>query len=190
MLVSDVNVNNSASQINYKKSEISTSFSGLFKTKKDEHVDSKPETVSSVDKTLKSDANFKPKFKKEILPSGQEYTSFNVADNLTESDKTYLKSLGWPTATASGVNELANWIAFDRVDGSLTGPVTKDYLLGDKSKGIAGLVDRLQGEGPEFKKLCQMFLHIMDLSTQENLGDLTSLASTLLKTIDQSMKSV
>lgn len=121
--------------------------------------------------------DFKPVFKKEILPSGQEYTSFNVEDNLTESDKTYLKSLGWPTAEYSKVNYLASWIASDLVDGYLTGPVTKEYLLGDKSKGIAGLVDRLQGEDPEFKKLCQIFLHNMDLSDQDNLGGGADVAS-------------
>ncbi|WNU98963.1 hypothetical protein RS584_14670 [Enterobacter sp. DTU_2021_1002640_1_SI_PRY_ASU_LCPMC_013] len=190
MLVSDVNVNNSASQINYKKSEISTSFSGLFKTMKDELVDSKPKTVSAVDKTLKSDADFKPTYKKEILPCGHEFTSYKVEDNLTESDKTYLKTLGWPTDEFSGVNMLASMIASDRVDGYLTGPVTKDYLLGNENKGVSGLVGRWQEGGSEFKKLCQAFLHNMDLNTQQNLGDQTSLASTLLKTIDQSMKSV
>lgn len=184
MLVSDISSLTSTYQCNNKKNDSNVSFADLFKSVQSESTVNKSQAAVSGGEILKNDADFKPKFKKEILPSGQEYTSFNVEDNLTESDKIYLKSLGWPTATASAVNELANWIAFDRVDGSLTGPVTKDYLLGDKSKGIAGLVDRLQGEGQDFKKLCEEFL-----SNQGGGDDHMSLSSTLLETIAQSMKS-
>ncbi|RXS80569.1 hypothetical protein [Geobacillus sp. PK12] len=129
---------------------------------------SQSETDNVDNKTLKNDADFQPKITTGFFPSGQAYTFFNVEDNLTGSDKAYLKSLGWPTAEYSDVNVLASNIAQDRVDGTLKGSLTKEYLFGDSEKGLAGLVERMQGMSSDFSELC----------------------STLLKTINQGIQNV
>ncbi|AOR64100.1 hypothetical protein KU73_12050 [Pectobacterium wasabiae] len=126
----------------------------------------KSEAVNIDNKKLNNDADFQPKITTGFFPSGQEYTFFNVEDNLTGSDKAYLKSLGWPTSEYSDVNVLASNIAQDRVDGTLKGSMTKEYLFGDREKGLAGLVERMQGMESDFRGLCTTLLKTIDQGTQ------------------------
>ncbi|MDR2326819.1 MAG: hypothetical protein LBE51_15655 [Acidovorax sp.] len=58
---------------------------------------------------------------------------------LTPEDKLLT---GWPTNHDAKAQEIAMFIAMDRADGYLKGPVTQDYLLGNSAKGLVGLADR------------------------------------------------
>lgn len=163
MQLSTINGLNSSSLNNQKtKENAEISFSEILKSSQVTSDTNLLSTASSAENTPPGDSEFQPKFTTGILPSGHVYTSFNIEDNLTDSDKAYLKSLGWPTAGYSDLNFLASNIAQDRIDGTLKGPLTKEYLFGDKDKDLVGLVDRLQGMGSEFKELCSTLLKIVD----------------------------
>ncbi|ELV3007910.1 MULTISPECIES: hypothetical protein [Pseudomonadota] len=60
---------------------------------------------------------------------------------LTDEDK---RLTGWPDAQP---NWAAIYIALDRKDGSLQGPITRDYLVGNPELNMVGLAERSQGEG-------------------------------------------
>ncbi len=49
---------------------------------------------------------------------------------------------GWPSSNDATAQEVAMFIAMDRADGYLKGPVTKDYLFGNSAKGLVGLTER------------------------------------------------
>lgn len=76
-------------------------------------------------------------------PDGVKWTYIDIDKILTPQDKSIL---GWPFATDDPNAQLAAMIASDRADGTLTGPLTQDQILGNKEKGIVGLVDRLPAE--------------------------------------------
>ncbi|MHB0764895.1 hypothetical protein ACYCFC_11060 [Stutzerimonas sp. NM35] len=59
---------------------------------------------------------------------------------LTDEDK---RLTGWPDACP---NWAAVYIALDRKDGSLQGPVSRDYLVGNPELNIVGLTERCPGE--------------------------------------------
>ncbi|MEI7412330.1 hypothetical protein [Pectobacterium aroidearum] len=128
----------------------------------------KSDVVNVDNKKLENDSDFQPKVTTGFFPSGQAYTFFNVEDYLTSSDKAYLKSLGWPTTGSSDLNFLASNIAQDRVDGALKGPLTKEYLFGDREKGLAGLVERMQGMGSDFSELCTTLLKTINQGKQSS----------------------
>ncbi|EMY0212175.1 MULTISPECIES: hypothetical protein [Enterobacterales] len=128
----------------------------------------KSDVVNVDNKALENDSDFQPKVTTGFFPSGQAYTFFNVEDNLTSSDKAYLKSLGWPTTGSSDLNFLASNIAQDRVDGALKGSLTKEYLFGDREKGLSGLVERMQGMGSGFSELCTTLLKTIDQGKQNS----------------------
>ncbi len=67
------------------------------------------------------------------------YTDLDQA--LTADDKNIT---GWSSETPS-FNQAAELVAEDRADGTLTGPITKDYLLGNADKQIVGLIQRGPG---------------------------------------------
>jgi len=60
---------------------------------------------------------------------------------LTPEDK---KLLGWPLPDDADIasQQIALLIAFDRADGDLEGPITQEYLIGDKGKGTSGMLKR------------------------------------------------
>jgi len=69
---------------------------------------------------------------------GTVWTVTNIAASLTDDDK---RVLGWPT-TDPATGMLAAMVAQDRNQGVLSGPMTTDYIMGNRAKGIAGLVNR------------------------------------------------
>lgn len=73
--------------------------------------------------------------------SSIELQEVDVGNLLTDEDK---HLTGWP---GSQPNWSAIYIALDRKDGSLQGPVTRDYLVGNPELNIVGLAERSQGEG-------------------------------------------
>lgn len=72
-------------------------------------------------------------------PDGHVVTSVDPNILLTPEDKALV---GWPCSDNPQMMEVADFIASDRACGDLTGPVTMDYIFGNKSKGIAGMDDR------------------------------------------------
>ncbi|PWC13263.1 hypothetical protein B4923_08580 [Brenneria roseae subsp. americana] len=89
---------------------------------------------------------------------------YNTDECLTENDKAFLKTMGYPTDNFSDINQLARLIAMDRVDGYLKGPITKEYLFGDKSQGIPGLADRFSDETEQrrISDLCSSLVKSLD----------------------------
>ncbi|MBK0019625.1 hypothetical protein [Kosakonia sp. S42] len=189
MLISNIGGLNSGYLETNKKNK-NTLFSEILEKAQQKKVEKVKDNIPTVGENSINDSNFKPLFKKGVFPSGQEYTTFNVADCLSENNKSYLKSMGWPTPEYSEVNNLASWIAFDRVNGTLTGSINKDYLFGSKEKGTIGLVDRLQGEGSEFKNLCETLLKLMGDSTQHNEDKLKESPSSLIIGINKNTQDI
>ncbi|MDR3750735.1 MAG: hypothetical protein P4K94_04535 [Terracidiphilus sp.] len=71
-------------------------------------------------------------------PDGTKWMKIDESQVLTADDK---RITGW-TSGSSTMDVAASLVAQDRADGTLTGPITADYVLGNKAKGIAGLADR------------------------------------------------
>ncbi|WP_370678809.1 hypothetical protein [Comamonas sp. GB3 AK4-5] len=74
-----------------------------------------------------------------IGPDGREWRKLDLDKLMTPEDKLLT---GWPTSHDAKAQEIAMFIAMDRADGYLKGPVTPDYLLGNSSKGLVGLAER------------------------------------------------
>lgn len=74
-----------------------------------------------------------------IGPDGREWRRIEFDRVLTPEDKLLT---GWPSLNDSKAQEIAMFIAMDRADGYLKGPVTKDYLLGNDAQGLVGLAER------------------------------------------------
>lgn len=72
-------------------------------------------------------------------PDGREWRRIDFDKVLTPEDKLLT---GWPSPNNSKAQEIAMFIAMDRADGYLKGPVTKDYLFGNSAKGLVGLAER------------------------------------------------
>ncbi len=73
-------------------------------------------------------------------PDGTVWTQYDIGKILTDHDKLVL---GWPVSpdqTERAV--MAGMVAMDRADGTLTGAISTDYILGSKAKGIIGLIER------------------------------------------------
>jgi len=73
-----------------------------------------------------------------------EMTVIEIDQALTVEDK---KLLGWPFQDDAdfSINQIALFIALDRTDGYLTGPITQEYLIGNQEKAIPGLHERNPG---------------------------------------------
>lgn len=72
-------------------------------------------------------------------PDGRAWTRIDIGKTLTEHDKSVL---GWPSDDENRAM-LAAIVASNRADGTLTGPLDHDHVLGNRQKGVAGLVDQL-----------------------------------------------
>ena len=73
-------------------------------------------------------------------PDGTEWTHYDIGAILTDHDKMVL---GWPISPDDEQRGMiAGMVAMDRADGTLTGAISTDYILGNKLKGIVGLLER------------------------------------------------
>lgn len=163
MLVSDVSgINTISSEFTKKDNSNTVLFSEILK---EQQIKSEGENkIESEVKSLNDDNNFKPKYSTGVFASGQSYVMYNTEECLTENDKAFLKTMEYPTDNFSDINQLASLIAMDRVDGYLKGPITKEYLFGDKSQGIPGLADRFSDENDKRRitDLCSVLMNSLD----------------------------
>jgi hypothetical protein len=73
---------------------------------------------------------------------GTKWTRMDVGKILTDADK---QVLGWPSDDPV-MGMLGCIVASDRFDGTIKGPITRDYILGNKAKSIVGLGERLPND--------------------------------------------
>jgi hypothetical protein len=89
-------------------------------------------------------------------PDGTKWTKYNLNEALTSSDK---QILGWSDGDNNPITDtLAGLVAQDRYEGTLTGPITQDYIFGNQAKGIVGLAQR----GPETKQATDLIDGMLD----------------------------
>lgn len=110
------------------------------------NTESSPLQFKDIFETSKKDAISASNKSEEInksqwtitTPDGKELTAIDIGASLTASDKALF---GWPSQDET-IMTLAAHTALDRNDGTLKGPITKDYLLGNSQKDIFGLIER------------------------------------------------
>lgn len=83
-----------------------------------------------------------PGVEEGTMPDGTKIEYCNIDYVLTPEDK---ELVGWPCDDDPQMLAVAGMIAEDRACGDLTGPINSDYILGNESKHISGLADRLPG---------------------------------------------
>lgn len=72
--------------------------------------------------------------------NGTELQVTHDLDNLlTNTDKQLLNQIGYPNSRASQL--ISGRIMVDRLSGTLTGPVTYDYLFGNSTTGAKGAIN-------------------------------------------------
>ena len=102
-------------------------FKDIFESSKKDAISAsnKPEEINKSQWTI-------------TTPDGKVLTAIDIGASLTASDKALF---GWPSQDET-IMTLAAHAALDRNEGTLKGPITKDYLFGNAQKEIFGLIER------------------------------------------------
>lgn len=145
---SKVSATSASGTVSETQSGISVDFAASLKdaladmnTEAPETDDSSSSSASGTQGSTWNWTTISPGVSTAVGPDGTKWMRIDESQVLTPDDK---RITGWVSGSST-MNIAASLVAQDRADGSLMGPITKDYLLGNAAKGIVGIGQRGPG---------------------------------------------